>query len=840
MSQTLAQAHDRPWQARWIWHPPAEHMDNLHLLTRRVLECDRPPDSAVCRISACNMYELYVNGKFVGRGPSPSYPDWQYFDAYDIAPLLTAGRNIIAARCYNYGPTMQSVLLQDPGPGGLLVEIDSDRQTLLISDDQWRVMADPTRPRQTEQISGHRGGFKEIFDARAEVLGWEQIQFNDSDWSAAHVLGPADCQPWTRLIPGEIPPLRIEPVLPRDVFSHTCAETYGGKKYDVTDPHALRSGDDACATVEPVKAEFAPALILDYGEGVYGYLEIDIADSAGGTVEISYGESLNLTVVDRLIMRKGPQRYRTVTRRGGRYVMLSFRDCAGPVQVRRAVFHRQSYPVEFRGQFQCSDDLLNRIWQVGRYTTQMCMQDHFEDCPWREQTLYCGDLGVSALLADYAFGAPELTRKCLRQFARLQTDDGRIPTMGPAPRFMWCLPEYPAFWLISLWQHHRHWNDGELVGELFENVMRCMQWYEDRSSADGMFERRADENFGRFIDNLSNITAGQKLAAEQIIYCRALRCAADLADVLERTDVADQWRRRADRLAKTIVERFWSAERRCFVDGLTEDGQAVTQITNGLALLYGIVPDELRRDALAVLGDRAKAPPMRAGYMNFYMTEALIAEGRHDEALGRIREYWGGMIERGATTFWEVFDPDSPDGTLPQRMWSLCHAFCAGPVYTLPAHIAGIGALAPGFERAQIAPHLLDLHWVRATVPTPAGDIQLTALQHAHERTLDMTVTVPANVTAEIVAPLPGRDLAVVYLDGQPVPLQTDRQTLAVVHSRLTEVRTEPGALRLILSPSDGQTAFHITTRRQSPQGVRPVIAEEPFGHWDAAPRPVE
>jgi len=826
------------WEAQWIWHPPQEDMDNFHLLLRQELLLDSTPEQAICWVSANSIYELYINGRCVGRGPSPSYPKWQYFDCYEVGEFLKQGPNVIAAHCYNFGPTMESVLRQDPGPGGFLFQLDIEGQTVLVSDSSWGVLHDPSQQQRTEPISGHRGGFKEVCDANGEVTGWQQAEFDDSAWQPAHVLGVVGCEPWENLIPREIPPLRRERILPRDVFYHTCGRTYGAQRYDVSAPEALRQDDDSCTVVEPLRPDFAPSLIVDFGVNTFGYYEIEIADSAGGTIEISYGESLNLTLVDRFIMRPGPQTYRPFERRGGRYLMLTFRDCPGPVKLRRVVCYRQSYPVEYRGQFRCSDELLNRVWEIGRYTVQMCMQDHYEDCPWREQTLYCGDLAVGALLSYYAFGTQDLARKSLRQLARLQDKDGLIPPQGPAPWPGTCLPEYPAFWVISLWDYYIHWADKDLIEELFPNVVRCMDWYAAHHDEVGLFARRQSEGVSRFIDNLSNIPAETQLAAEQIIYCQAVRCAAAMAEALGGAQLSADLNERATNLAATIKRLFWREGNQCLIDSLEPDGDTVTQITNGLALLYDIVRPERRAALIQVLLDPTKAPPMRAGYMNFYMVEALVGAGLYREALERIREYWGGMIGRGATTFWETYDPESPEGTIPQRLWSLCHEFCAGPVYSLPAHFAGIRARKPGFALVEFAPRLLDLDWVQAAVPTPRGEIRLICRQNRQTKCLELQVSLPPQTGAEILIPLPGRDIGTVYLDGQPVPADAEGETVRKIKPALAATRTEADGLRLHFDSGPDMKSLRLATRRERVLGTGGNIITRPWGQWDATPNP--
>ena len=830
------------WHGAWIWHEPVEFMDNFHLLARGAFDLDSLPAAGRCWVTASNIYELWINGTRVGRGPSPSYPKWQYVDSYDVTGLLGLGRNVIAVRCYNFGKGMLSVLHQDPGPGGLLLQLQADDRVILVTGDTWKVFRDPSRRPQTEPISGHRGGFKEVCDGRAEVIGWREADFDDGGWAGARVVCGALDGPWEHLIAREIPPLRLEQVLPVEAFFHTAGRTYGATQHDVRNPEALRSDDETCALVDPLRPDFAPSVVLDFGAECYGYFDVDIADSAGGTMEMSYGESLNFTLVDRYTMRPGRQHYRPFERRGGRYLMLTFRDCPGPVRIRRVTCLRQSYPVRRLGRFHCSDDRLNRIWQVGSYTAQMCMQDHYEDCPWREQTLYCGDMAVSALLSYYAFGSEDLGRKCLRQLARMQKPSGAIRSQGPAPCSIPIIPEYPAFWIISLWNHYWHWGDCELLVELTPTVLACMKWYEDRFDSNGLFARGGSEEYGRFIDNLSNISSNEKLAAEQVIIARAFRYAAGIMCRTGDQPRAEHFDKIADNLAPAIERMFWSQLLQCLIDGLTEGGNTRTQIANGLALLWDVVRPE-RREALArVLLDRTKAPPMRAGYMNFYMVEALAHAGLHEQAIRRIEEYWGGMIDRGATTFWETFDPDSGDGTLPQRLWSLCHAFCAGPVYSLPAHVAGIKAKAPGFQTVEIAPRLGELHWVRSAVPTPRGVVRIVCTKGRQTRCLDVDLTIPAGTAAEVLVPLPGRDFGSVRVADHAVRCGAEAESLKSIHPNLTEARCEGSDVRLCFKSDKCEQTIHVATTRATAFPVGAVILGEPAeDHWDdIAPSPAD
>ena len=114
------------WDAEWIWHPPAERMDNFYLHARKAFVLDRLCSNAQVYVTAGSLYKLYVNGQYVGRGPNPSDPSRYCYDVYEVGGLLNAGPNVIAATCYNYGEEAHGILGQNWGRGGLLLRPAAD------------------------------------------------------------------------------------------------------------------------------------------------------------------------------------------------------------------------------------------------------------------------------------------------------------------------------------------------------------------------------------------------------------------------------------------------------------------------------------------------------------------------------------------------------------------------------------------------------------------------------------------------------------------------------------------------------------------------------------------
>ena len=118
-------------------------------------------------------------------------------------------------------------------------------------------------------------------------------------------------------------------------------------------------------------------------------------------------------------------------------------------------------------------------------------------------------------------------------------------------------------------------------------------------------------------------------------------------------------------------------------------------------------------------------------YMRFYELEALCSLGMQKEVLKEMKAYWGGMLRLGATSFWELYNPDEK-GDAHYAMYgrrfgkSLCHAWGASPVYLLGRYYLGVEPTAPGFAEYVVKPDLGGLEWMEGNVPTPSGSIHVS------------------------------------------------------------------------------------------------------------------
>jgi hypothetical protein len=213
------------------------------------------------------------------------------------------------------------------------------------------------------------------------------------------------------------------------------------------------------------------------------------------------------------------------------------------------------------------------------------------------------------------------------------------------------------------------------------------------------------------------------------IYCRALLSGAWLLKEMDQPDAAHQLRKRAGAVAHRVRDLTWDAERGLFADGWKngEMSDFYSWQTNVLAI-YGGIAEASAYDSIfdKIFSDEEPYELFAAGATNnpffkYFILEAAFALGRRTWAVNMLRWYWGGMIARGAKTWWEFFDPegnpeDAPDG-------SMCHGYGTSPNGFLCAEVAGVRPAKPGFTTIYFNPLVGVTDWVKCQVPTPYGRI---------------------------------------------------------------------------------------------------------------------
>ena len=207
------------WRGAWIWCSGDPSPKNFYLYCRKTFDVGGEIVSATMRMTADSRYILYVNGTMVNRGPIRCDPRWQSYDAWDIAPYLRDGANVIAVLVHHYGESTFSYI---HGRGGFILDgvvHPADGSVIdIISDDSWKVYPATAWARDIPRMNMQLG-FSEIFDARRHPATWNRIGFDDSHWEAAVVIGPHPQEPWPRLVARDIPAAAEELISPKKLVS---------------------------------------------------------------------------------------------------------------------------------------------------------------------------------------------------------------------------------------------------------------------------------------------------------------------------------------------------------------------------------------------------------------------------------------------------------------------------------------------------------------------------------------------------------------------------------------------------------------------------------------------
>ena len=554
----------------------------------------------------------------------------------------------------------------------------------------------------------------------------------------------------------------LEPV-PRPYFTHQPVAAVTSLQRElpqacpqVVNLSAMCAPNDDVTEIRPASDQADTELLIDFGRELVGFLDFELEAPAGAVLDFNLFEAIedgrlhytgHLNNALRYGTRAGWQRYTAVARRGFRYVLLTIRNPAGPVRIRRLSCVLNTYPLLERGRFHCSDPLLNEVWRLGRYTARLCSEDTFVDCPAYEQAFWVGDARNEALINYAAFGDLSLARHCWLLAAESldysPLVQSQVPSGWPKVLTAWSL-----LWVLACEEFYQYSGDLEFVRRVYPLVRKQADSIRGMLNADGLLEIEA----WNMLDWAPMDTPSEGVITHQNAWLvEALRRSAVLARLLNETADAKGFEDMARALKDAINAHLWSDQHQGYIDSIHADGRrssVISQQTNTVVYLCDAATPERQ----ALIEQYVKDVPdgwVRIGspFMMFFTFEALVKLGDFETVLQITRDRWGQMLDQGATTCWETFPGFD-------RHWltrSHCHAWSAAPTYFLSAYQLGVRPLEPGFARALVAPVPAGLSWARGCVSTLRGELTVDWKQGA--ATFDLTVTCPPDVAALIRLP---------------------------------------------------------------------------------------
>ena len=501
-------------------------------------------------------------------------------------------------------------------------------------------------------------------------------------------------------------------------------------------------------------------MLVDFGKETFGYLALKGVEGMG-LLSVYYGESREealdknycetldklvimeetiLSLADNVSKPRTPD-YVMPNSKAFRFVYVV---PEGDITLREIGMEYEFLPFDgsHSGAFVCDDEELNKIWRVGAYTMDLTTREFFMDGIKRDRWTWSGDAIQSYLMNYYLRFDTEAVKRTIRQLR------GKDPVTAHVNTIM----DYTFYWFKSVLDYYQFTGDIDFVREMYPKMQTLMSYCLGRVNDEGMAEGQPDDWI--FVDWVDfPMHKRGILCFEQILFCKSLQtmstCAALLRDhpldnPPQGSITHEEYQQDASRyeeLAKALHEKlkptFWDDERKAFMHSI-EDGQMNTMITkfpNMFAIIYDMVDEKDKKAILEHVMLNKEVEAITTPYMRFYELEALCQMGLQHTVLPEMKEYWGGMLKAGATTFWEKYVP-SEHGTQHLSMYgrpygkSLCHAWGASPVYLLGRFYLGVEPLRPGYQAFLVRPNLGGLRWMRGDVPTPFGKIHVDMDEH--------------------------------------------------------------------------------------------------------------
>lgn len=478
---------------------------------------------------------------------------------------------------------------------------------------------------------------------------------------------------------------------------------------------------------DPVAEErVGEGVLVDFGRETFGFVEFRGIDGRGD-IRVYYGESREEALAEELAETFETLRaenasaggaLRTPVTRAFRYLFLK---SEGDVRW-SGVKHLYEYlPMERPGGFKSSDERLNEIWSLSAHTLQLNMREFLYDGMKRDRWVWSGDAYLGFLINNYSYFEQDVAKRTLIALRGKNPVEIHINT----------IMDYTFYWFLSCYDYYLYTGDLTFIQSQYANMVGLLEFCLGRTNAEGMMEGYPEDWV--FVDWAPMERRGA-LAFEQLMLCRSLETVAFFAEAIGDESGGRRFAGLAEDLRGKVFASFWNEERGGFLHGKL-DGELdenVYKYPNMFGLRFGYLSEAQRETVKRrVLLDDA-VQPIYTPFMRFFELESLCEVGETTHVLAEIRGYWGGMMDLGATSFWEEFDPKLPR-ELQYDMYgdkyrkSLAHAWGAAPIYLLGKYVLGVRPTKPGYAEYRVEPRLGDLDWAEGKVPTPHGEISVRA-----------------------------------------------------------------------------------------------------------------
>lgn len=616
-------------KSKWIWMEKSDTPDTYGEFFFTL----EKSDSAYINISCDGDYVLFVNGEYVSSGQYGDYEHYKIYDTVSLLRYLTKEKNTVAILAWHFGKSTQRYKAYK---AGVIFEVLDEKGILTVSDEKIpsrksRAYKNGLCKSITSQL-----GFSYAYDFTRED-GW--------------LLGEGEG------------------------FSPSCVSQKKANLFSrPIKKHYL--APFVCGT------KICDKQVYDLGREYTGLFHFEIDAEGEAEINISYGEYLENGEVRRNVggrdfsvdyrLKKGKNVHTSyMLRFACRYIEINSNV---PIRVAKIGIIPQKYDTE-RTNFKPSGELDRKIYDICVSTLELCMMEHYVDCPWREQCLYAFDSRNQMLSGYYAFlgGNKEYARANLLLMSKDDRADNLLSICFPCGIDL-TIPSFSLYYVISLYEYLIHTGDKSLIFEVDSKVRSVLSLFISNTQ-DGLQMNFEGEEYWNFFD-WSESLDGALFSSESkktdvmlsLLTAIALKAYREICKI---TELEFPWQDELNALSFKIREKLYDKEK-----GLVLLDNKALELPNALLVLSGILDTNEEERICQKLTSGALGECSLS--MKCFVYDALIKSGGKDAKdyiISKIRQDYERMIETG--TVWETIDGKVAF----DNAGSLCHGWSATPIY---------------------------------------------------------------------------------------------------------------------------------------------------------------
>lgn len=737
--------------AKWIMRNNNDKEDYTYFRKKFAVE-NKEIERATIYASAVHDCELYLNGKLVGKGPGYHYPQYQYYNSYDITSMLEGAKeNVLASLTHWYGggqgrpKSAKGLLLKT------IIVFKDGTQQVIGTDKSWKQKQVDKFITGQPRRNGEGIGYIDKIDSRKCISDWNTINFDDSSWMASHVIGSHPVGPWTGKLQPNLAQLFEEELTPVSVTSKGNGQFIIdlGKVYAGVPQIAFEGG------VSGAEIRILGGYTLDNGL---------VSTETDQHTDMSYY----------FILNGAKAVFKPFVYLGMRYIQVD--NSPNKLTKENVKFIARHYELDYsKAKFHSSNEMLNNVWELMTHSIVVGAQESFVDTPTREKGGFLGDSWSVGSSAMTTMGDRVMNLRILKEFLQSQEQywpDGRINAVYPNVDGGRDIPDYTQMFPFWVWDYYMHSGNKMFLKTYFDQIKKVVDYVSsyknDKTGLIHNLKGGSNAYLYGIIDWPMSMRYGYDMDTESRTVMNAyayldFSIMAQIAAELGRITEKETYQQMADEMIVAINTNLINMDG-VYIDGLNKrlmQSNHVSQHANMLPLALGIVPEENRSAVIDLVKDKK----MSVGMITVrWLPNALgeAEEGEHliDLYTNTSWDGWAKIIAAEGTTTWESWDALEIGE-------SMSHPWGAVGVWGIQEYVLGVKALKPQHELVQIKPLGFGDKLLQAggTIPTDRGDI--TVGWSKTDRNYTMTVTIPNNVIAQIYIPKGESDSMTIKVNGE-------------------------------------------------------------------------